>query len=261
MPETDLTTKRPGFGSTDSEPSTTAFQVPKKTKDIYPTNQMSNQSPLFDPHQTLQAPKTPLTQVPQYPQQFPQMAFHGAYQPSPQSSTPHQVMISDLDVQRIASAVKCMLVSEMHNMLEPLKNQISTSQRENELLKNELDKLEIYSRRDCTCIRISCVSEEKENTDKAALDIADKLSIPLKQSDITVSHRVGPTSSNKPRQIIARMKNYDLKHQLLKSSKNLRKISVMERVAVNQDLTKTRNKLAYDARQLVKNNKAKSTFI
>ena len=76
-----------------------------------------------------------------------------------------------------------------------------------------------------------------------------------------MSHKVGPTSSNKPRQIIARIKNYDLKHQLLKFSKDLRKISGMERVAVNQDLTKTRNKLAYDARQLVKNNKAKFTFI
>ena len=76
--------------------------------------------------------------LPQYPQQFPQMAFHGAYQFSPQSSTPHQAMISDLDVQRIASAVKCMLVSEMHNMLEPLKSQISTLQRENELLRMSL---------------------------------------------------------------------------------------------------------------------------
>ena len=142
MPETDLTTKRKrtGFGSTDSEPSPTEFQVPKKTKDTYPTNQtMSNQSPLSEPHQTLQAPITPLTLVPQYPQQFPQMAFHGAYQSSPQSSTPHQAsMISDLDVPRIASAVKCMLVSEMHNMLESLKSQISTLQRENELLKMSL---------------------------------------------------------------------------------------------------------------------------
>ena len=74
-----------------------------------------------------------------------------------------------------------MLVSEIHNMLEPLKSQISTLHRENELLQNELDNLEIYSRRDC--IRISGVSEDKENTDEAVLDIADKLSIPLKQSD------------------------------------------------------------------------------
>ena len=36
----------------------------------------------------------------------------------------------------------------------------------------------MYSR--CECIRISGVSEE--NTDEAVLDIADKLSIPLKQS-------------------------------------------------------------------------------
>ena len=76
-----------------------------------------------------------------------------------------------------------------------------------------------------------------------------------------MSHRVGPTSSNKQRQITVRIKNYDLIHQLLKSSKDLRKISGMERVAVNQDPTKTRNKLAYNAPQLVKNNKAKSKYI
>jgi hypothetical protein len=33
----------------------------------------------------------------------------------------------------------------------------------------------------------------------------------------------------------------------------------MERVSINQDLTKTRSKLAYEARQLVKLKKAKST--
>lgn len=35
----------------------------------------------------------------------------------------------------------------------------------------------------------------------------------------------------------------------------------MEKVAMNQDLTKTRNKIAYEARQLVKAGNAKSTFI
>jgi hypothetical protein len=35
----------------------------------------------------------------------------------------------------------------------------------------------------------------------------------------------------------------------------------MERVSVNQDLTKTRNKIAYDACQLVKQGNIKSTFV
>ena len=35
----------------------------------------------------------------------------------------------------------------------------------------------------------------------------------------------------------------------------------MENVTLNQDLTKTRNKLSYEARKLVKAGKAKSSFV
>ena len=48
--------------------------------------------------------------------------------------------------------------------------------------------------------------------------------------------------------------------RMLKSSKNIRKISVMENVTLNQDLTKTRNQLSYEARKLVKAGEAKSSF-
>lgn len=47
----------------------------------------------------------------------------------------------------------------------------------------------------------------------------------------------------------------------MKASKDLRKVTGMEKVAINQDLTKTRNKIAYEARQFVKAGNAKSTFI
>lgn len=93
----------------------------------------------------------------------------------------HQTVLSDLDVQRIALAVKVLLVTEHNNAIEPLKSQIITSQNENEALKYEIDNLEMYSRR--SFVWISGVSEEYEDTDQVLLDIAQKLDVPLKQAD------------------------------------------------------------------------------
>lgn len=117
----------------------------------------------------------------------------------------------------------------------------------------------MYSRRNC--VRVAGVSEDRTDTDDVILDIASKLDIPIKREEITVSHRVGPKNNDRPRQIIAKITNYELRHRLLKSSKQLRKIPRMENIAVNQDLTKTRNKLAYEARKLVKAGRAKSSFV
>jgi hypothetical protein len=150
-------------------------------------------------------------------------------------------------------------MSEMNSLVEPLQDRITALEKGNALLRRDIDDLEMYSRRDC--IRIGGVPEDRINSDAVVLDVANKLSIPLQPNHTSVSHRVGPKRENKPRQIIARITNYELKHKILKSSKNLRKISGMERVTVNQDLTKIRNKLAFEARQLVKRGKAKSTFV
>lgn len=251
--------KRSKFCSTDSEPSPSSYHLPKKSKDNpEPTFIMSTQGCLSDHHQVTQGSVSPATQ---FHQHFPHMMFPAPYQSSPPNPNhvPQQLMISDHDIQRLASAVKGLLVTEMQHMIEPLQNQIISLQKENEYLKHEIDNLEMYSRR--SCVRISGVPEENDKTDDIVLEIAAKLKVPLQESDIAVSHRVGPKSPTRPRQIIAKITNYDLRHRLLKASKDLRKVTGMEKVAINQDLTKTRNKIAYEARQLVKAGKAKSTFI
>lgn len=80
------------------------------------------------------------------------------------------------------------------------------------------------------------------------LDNATKLDIPI--TEITVSHRKGPLNNDRPRQKKnARITNYELRHRLLNSSKQIRKIAGKENIAVYQDLTKTRNKLAFEARK------------
>lgn len=87
-------------------------------------------------------------------------------------------------------------------------------------------------------MRISGVPEESDKNDDVVLEIAAELKVPLKQSD----NSVGPTSPTRPRQIIAQITNYDLIHRLLKASKDLRKVTGMEKVALNQDLTKTQTR-------------------
>lgn len=49
-------------------------------------------------------------------------------------------MISDLDIQRLASEVKSLLVIESH-MIEQLQTQITSLQKENEYLKQKVNIL------------------------------------------------------------------------------------------------------------------------
>jgi hypothetical protein len=55
-----------------------------------------------------------------------------------------------------------------------------------------------------------------------------------------------------PRQIIVRLLDKDIKRRILKSSKNLNNSEEFSNVTINEDLIKTRNTIAYRARQLKK---------
>lgn len=253
---TELSKRKRSQGSTDTELSPSSVQLSKK---LATPNSIMNS--VGHPNVPL-TPTRHLTPSPtHYQVPYPQMALPGSYpMVSPEAGTgPQQAFISDLDIRRIAEAVSGIVVNDVQTLITPLKDQISTLEKENLELRREIDELEMYSRR--YCVRVAVVSEDRTDTDDVILDIANKLDIPIKREEITVSHRVGPKNNDRPRQIIARITNYELRHRLLKSSKQLRKIAGMENIAVNQDLTKTRIKLAYEARKLVKAGRAKSSFV
>ena len=148
----------------------------------------------------------------------------------------------------------------------------------------------MYSRR--SSVRIFGVPEtnfNKGTKTEAILEIVEQIEVPLKAEDIVVSHRVGrihkedsedgsdegatagpkegPNAHKpvKPHPIIARINDYNLRHQLIKNSRNLFKgeniSKEMRGVSINRDLTKTRSKLAYEARQMVKSEHTKATFV
>ena len=185
------------------------------------------------------------------------------------SSTPSRddtSSISDTDVMRIAKAVKSLMADEITKLvdlkLQPVIQCVHMLADENIKLHQKVDELEMYSRRDC--VRIFGVEETKTDTDAVVVEIADKLEVPLKKEDIAVSHRVGKppkSAEDRPRAIIARIKKYDTRHDLIRESKNLHKVKGMEGYSVNQELTKTRAKLAYECRSLVRQEFAKSTFV
>ena len=83
----------------------------------------------------------------------------------------------------------------------------------------------------------------------------------IKVDDISVSHRTGKFKENKTRQIIARFPKHDLKVEILKSAKKLREIPGLQDICFNQDLTKTRDEIAFKARAYVRNHRLKATWV
>ena len=278
--------------SSSSEPSPVSYQVSKKHREQSVNmnssasgsvgNQFGEQGQSF-----AMGPMGPMGMGPVHPQHGPMngpMQYGGPWTSTPQPvhPPPPPSLLSDNDIHRIAIAVKSIMFSEIDQLVE---NKVDAKYKtivqccnqlaaQNKLLQNRIDDLEMYSRR--SCIRIFGVPEnnfDKANTDEAILEIAEKIEVPLKAGDIAVSHRVGkiPEEDNdptkpkpKPRPIIARITNYNLRHRLIKECRNLPKVKDirddMKNVFINQDLTKTRNKLAYEARQMVKSENAKATF-
>ncbi|KAK3086271.1 hypothetical protein FSP39_016109 [Pinctada imbricata] len=182
---------------------------------------------------------------------------------NPAQSQNQVPFLPEYDIQRIALALENLLTEKLNARIDeritPLVECIDRLSIENKELHMKLDELEMYSRK--SCVRIFGVPESKTDCDSAVMEIAEKLQVPLAPTEIAVSHRVGKVSPSKPRPIIARITNYHLRHRLIKESKNLSKVEGMRGVSVNQELTKKRSKLAYEARQMVKAGVIKSTFI
>ena len=123
-------------------------------------------------------------------------------------------------------------------------------------IEKECDGLEQYSRRNSLRITGIPESEGNTNTDKIVLDMCKDIGLSLTDSDIDRSHWVGKPNGLKPRQIIVKFTSYRSRQQVYKARSRL-KASDYKNVYINENLTKIRIKLLYDARQLLKNKHSK----
>ena len=189
-----------------------------------------------------------------------------------------QSSISDLDIQRIAAVLKGQIVSEVYSAFQQhfdeMRSTIDTLSAQNKVLTQRVDDLEMYSRR--SCIRITGIPEEKpqvdkdgkevkvdENTTEKIVELARLIDVNVTEDDIEVSHRINRKdgSRDRPRQIIARIKNNVKRHALISNSYKLAKVPAKKGTYICQELTKARSKVAYEARQLVREKRIKSTGV
>ena len=117
-------------------------------------------------------------------------------------------------------------------------------------------------------VKISGLPEESnEDTDGIVLKVAQELDVPMTLSDIDRSHRVGKMDDNRAgggrrrsRDIIVKFATYNARQRLYIKRRDLRQTGNMNHVFINEDLTKKRSKLLYDARCLVRTKKLKSAY-
>lgn len=119
-------------------------------------------------------------------------------------------------------------------------------------LERKADQSEQYSRRNC--LRISGVKESPfENTDNVVLELAAAIDADIELPQIDRSHRLGdPTKARaKPRDIIVKFATYRNRQSFYKQ-RTLLKTRGHQGVFLNEDLTKHRSGLLYNARSLTK---------
>ena len=121
-----------------------------------------------------------------------------------------------------------------------------------EVLEQQADQAEQYSRRNC--LRISGYKEQQnEDTDEIVMKLASDIGCNLQLTDIDRSHRIGRPAGrgDRPRDIIVKFSTYRNRQKLYKQRTAL-KVNGHPGVFVNEDLTKLRSGLLYNARKLLK---------
>ena len=150
------------------------------------------------------------------------------------------------------------LLQEIHELKEELaesKAEIKRMKIENSQLKQaaninirKVDEMEQYGRREN--IRIHGVPEiigNRDDGEKVALEIAEKLNIKLKTDDIQRAHRLGwrKRTMQKPRPIIVRFISYKKRNEFMFAKSRLKEIENYTNCFITEDLTPLRSKLLH----------------
>lgn len=156
----------------------------------------------------------------------------------------------------LKSIVKDAVKEAMDEKLKHLNTENKRLSRENTELKGRVTKLEQavddaeqYSRRNC--LRISKFPEhDNENTDEIVLKVAEILNVNISPAEIDRSHRIGKPGA-RTRDVIVKFTTYRARERLYTVRANL-KNSDLDGIFLNEDLTRKRSKLLYEARKLAK---------
>ena len=168
--------------------------------------------------------------------------------------------LCDPDVlELISKAVAAQVSSQLRKEIAGLRDKVAEKDREILFLKDQIDSLEQYSRRNC--LRISPVPEvPSESTDDIVKTVAKTIGVTLPDNAIDRSHRVGKVTAggvNRDRPILVKFTSYKYKEAMMKARRGLNKIDAtkifpdsqwpdiparstacIHRLYINEDLTR-----------------------
>lgn len=168
-------------------------------------------------------------------------------------------------VKVITEIISSQLSEKIVNMQKELKEKdTKINQLENHLaslsgrvdnLELQLDNVDQYERRDTVILTGASLPPEttQENTTNIVTQtIKDHLKINIKETDISVSHRLGQKKQQQNRPIIVKLVNRSLKHDLIGACIQLR-----PQLYVNESLTPKRRELLNKVLTIRKSHKQK----
>ncbi|CAC5379801.1 unnamed protein product [Mytilus coruscus] len=192
------------------------------------------------------------------------LQYQQVQEPNIQSQT-ITCSLAESDIIKIALQLKELLHDEIDYTIkatiQQYKFEIDKLSKENQSLRDDIDALEQYGRRDL--LRINGIpdggsSETSEQTTELVIEF-----LKSDTNDVVRSHRIGQPRTGsvnaigarnsvppRPRQVIVKLKDHFAKKRILKCKKAMRENRDLRYIRVNEDLTKIRNTIAFKARQL-----------
>lgn len=173
------------------------------------------------------------------------------------------------EIVELVNSVVDGVLKGLHDKMSSLESANSSLLQENTalskrvaVLEKQVEQSEQYSRRNN--VRISGLVEDtaaSENTDDIIIKMAADIGSDIQLADVDRSHRVGDPKKARvrPREIIIKFATYRSRQNFYRRRTNL-KDKGYQGVFVNEDLTKCRSNLLFEARQLYKSGQLKGAW-
>lgn len=170
-------------------------------------------------------------------------------------------------------AFKAIIVGPLHEEIADLKKEITvmksalavkednikTLEKRIQDLEVKADCSEQYSRRNS--LRIHGLPEDNRDVLKTTVSfLNDELGLqpPLQPEEIDRVHRIGQQQQHRPRSVILKLATYRTRHRIYSRRAKLRESS--SKIYINEDLTKFRSELFWNARKQKRNGKLKDAW-
>lgn len=173
------------------------------------------------------------------------------------------------EIVELVNSVVDGVLKGLHEKMSSLETANSSLLQENtalskrvSVLEKQIEQGEQYSRRNN--LRISGLMEDTEapeNTDDIIMKMAADIGSDIQLADVDRSHRVGDPKKvrARPREIIVKFATYRSRQNFYKRRTSL-KDKGYQGVFINEDLTKRRSSLLFEARQLYKSGQLKGAW-